>query len=878
MCKELNKELETTKVILTEETKESPLEKEAETHRERTEERTHSTVKTIDKIKDSLPNPPVNDPPPGETSKADLSAGKRVKASKKKEKSPDPPPELEKVTQVLQENLVEQESTVEITQEPLEKVKDPAPSTVLTPAEKNRQCIQGLGLAAKKPTFQRRRLTARQIKTMETQLTGLRGDNDANAVIAEYFAPLRQEQDHFIEEMDEAGFDYKEASKDPQEYQHGACKVVYTPASLQMTMRCLDSLERALDDPNFLEFLAQVYRHTTKNPQKMGHLTEGTPEEVKAVMEGKVVSDLISRKLIPALDYRSKGLAGDKGAFLAQVSSNVMYLETMRRNGDAPEAVAELLQRFEEIRTKLLAPGRADLLRRQAGGPQDEHNVDPEQEAPYRIQYTSCPVTANAHLRDYSHSESGDVVDTKKQLGHRISKGATVNLVHPVSYDPSGKWVKAFVGDTCGYIRASSVNLAAQEEPRELTRPYKYEITTDDSSIFFKLPSMGDDYEIVTEGGRQYLVTSYPPQLMRDQGVSTLIRLDAAVRDSYSPLQKKDASKLTNGEYNHALRFYAEGKVDMLRKQQEDAKKFFRDQDHFTSHDAIFTQQVLTGHETLVSQVHQDEEKTGEMVKSFTDAHGGFIVAESHDNQASKEWLIKHMETLVENGVNTIYIEHFRRGDHQELLDKFMETGEMEKPLESLVVNEKNKGLLELITAARAHKIRIIAADDISGAMRDTGDLPDDEVSMENRVVRMNHATKKIVDGDTGRGSGKYVMLLGEAHANTHEGKIRGIAGIGQLLHLPTVRPLLGDDGAPGMSYIKEDKTLRPGVASYKVIPEYQKLAEELRQKPLLHFDPATADTVMLKAIAYNKILEYRESGDKEKLRMWVGIFSQYTV
>jgi len=237
------------------------------------------------------------------------------------------------------------------------------------------------------------------------------------------------------------------------------------------------------------------------------------------------------------------------------------------------------------------------------------------------------------------------------------------------------------------------------------------------------------------------------------------------------------------------------------------------------AYDRLFDEDKLEGLQTIVDEA---DTATEALTSMLWEEDEGVALSEDHSRGDVKKLIVDSLETLVEQGLDTLYIEHFRRDEHQALLDAFMETGEEPDALadyldaqarrhnpndESGPPAHKDVDLRAILKQAWAvqessgTKVRLVAIDSM-----DAKADPDGDPSLwgEQRTKRMNGLASSIIEGDTGR-KGKFLVLAGSAHNQTHPGGERGIPGLGQLCKVPVMTL----DGTGGPKLQVEDKDER---------------------------------------------------------------------
>lgn len=173
------------------------------------------------------------------------------------------------------------------------------------------------------------------------------------------------------------------------------------------------------------------------------------------------------------------------------------------------------------------------------------------------------------------------------------------------------------------------------------------------------------------------------------------------------------------------------------------------------------------------------------------DNQPGLCLDDNHADPESKEMLIDGLEDLAAKGVTTLFIEHFWQ-EQQDLLDAYMNGAEdMELPpaLAEAVrkLDEPMQGaesFKRLLAEAKKNGIRIVGLDSFDAKTPQDNDPR----NWERRAARFNEGAAEVVERE--KGGGKFLLMAGKRHNNTHDG---GIPGLAQLLGVPTVER--GRDG-----------------------------------------------------------------------------------
>ena len=197
--------------------------------------------------------------------------------------------------------------------------------------------------------------------------------------------------------------------------------------------------------------------------------------------------------------------------------------------------------------------------------------------------------------------------------------------------------------------------------------------------------------------------------------------------------------------------------------------------------DAFYAHLRLTERAALPTIARESSPKTA--LKQLYDQRSGLVIGESHSSVASKRFLIDNMALLAKQHVNTLYMEHLLTDLHQADLNIFASTGRMPVKLQSYLEDldwghfTDSTGTYtfeNLVKTANRFNIRIRAIDCMT-SYRVAG-VPDAEGTA--RLKMMNYFAHTVIAADKAAvGSGKWIALVGNAHANT----FKGIAGVAEL-------------------------------------------------------------------------------------------------
>ncbi|MEM7367435.1 MAG: DUF4157 domain-containing protein [Bacteroidota bacterium] len=184
--------------------------------------------------------------------------------------------------------------------------------------------------------------------------------------------------------------------------------------------------------------------------------------------------------------------------------------------------------------------------------------------------------------------------------------------------------------------------------------------------------------------------------------------------------------------------------------------------------------------------------------------HAGIAFGEAHGAPGTREFLSDQMQDLAQNQqVNTMYLEHIRP-EYQDDLDAWLGAGAhvpMSRALNNFITNwdddhsntNMNGSLMRLLQSAKQQNVRVRAIDSQAAQAEMAPNRPDFETI---RDATMNIFAKQQIEADAHhRGNGKYIVLAGQQHSNTHksvnatvdQGLQQGVPGFSQILNIPAV-------------------------------------------------------------------------------------------
>jgi ankyrin repeat protein len=267
--------------------------------------------------------------------------------------------------------------------------------------------------------------------------------------------------------------------------------------------------------------------------------------------------------------------------------------------------------------------------------------------------------------------------------------------------------------------------------------------------------------------------------------------------------------------------------------------------------------EVLDDFRAQGPQVYQDPpnepDLTGaqngtDCVNAICNTQPGMCLSDLHGNADSKNFLADNMAALKQNGVNTLFIEHFWQ-EQQGLLDEYLGSPPdtpLPPALETAITKlEAPDSFRRMLAEAKQHQVRIVGLDSFDAKVPQDGDAR----NPDQRAARFNAIAAEVVNRE--KGAGKFVLMAGEDHINTH---FSGAPGLAQLLGVPGVKT------APGgkLERLPEDKTKR-GLRGEAEQAYYDAFIEHFQAKQPNLFVPANRGD----ATAYNN-LEPRRNALRE--------------
>ncbi|MEU6129642.1 hypothetical protein ABZ805_10760 [Saccharopolyspora sp. NPDC047091] len=153
----------------------------------------------------------------------------------------------------------------------------------------------------------------------------------------------------------------------------------------------------------------------------------------------------------------------------------------------------------------------------------------------------------------------------------------------------------------------------------------------------------------------------------------------------------------------------------------------------------------------------------------IADGSDGLVIGENHAETHAYYFLADNMAELKSKGLRTIYLELLRVGPIQQWVDDYLAGGaEMPPQLDNaLREGARHDGPRRVIEAAKQHGVRVRAADGFSAQRRYLWGQDGEAWGKHERAGLMNSFTTSVIDEDS-EGRGRYVAVVGEAHARDH--------------------------------------------------------------------------------------------------------------
>lgn len=257
---------------------------------------------------------------------------------------------------------------------------------------------------------------------------------------------------------------------------------------------------------------------------------------------------------------------------------------------------------------------------------------------------------------------------------------------------------------------------------------------------------------------------------------------------------------------------YRQARENQLRQALANSREF-----DYARYDATWGGRMGAAARQRLAALRSNQERLASLLQEAP----GVVVGETHNDPSARRLLTQNMAALRNAEVNTLYVEHFRFGEHQAALDRFFRNPQLQpRDLPELQAQLGGlEGLGDMLVAARANNIRVVAIDDAIAETERAQRLESDQRFARERAARMNYVSADIINADgAARGSGRYVVLVGAAHSHTHP---EGIPGMAQLMNVPAVALRAQQaGGAAQVELVEESRTARPVAARLPPTPD----------------------------------------------------------
>lgn len=187
-----------------------------------------------------------------------------------------------------------------------------------------------------------------------------------------------------------------------------------------------------------------------------------------------------------------------------------------------------------------------------------------------------------------------------------------------------------------------------------------------------------------------------------------------------------------------------------------------------------------------------------QLIAQLLKDHQGFCIGEIHSENSGRQFLIKNMQTLREQGVTTLFMEFLHYDTMQDLLDAYFNssdayiTGYLATHLEEFdSVSEQRYrcdrayGYAKIIECAKKAGIRVVGID--TALSTECGRTSWGATEPE-RLLAMNFVAQQIIQQEMGEG--KFVAFMGRDHVKREEGSIPTVPEILNLSSIYIERPV----------------------------------------------------------------------------------------
>lgn len=270
-------------------------------------------------------------------------------------------------------------------------------------------------------------------------------------------------------------------------------------------------------------------------------------------------------------------------------------------------------------------------------------------------------------------------------------------------------------------------------------------------------------------------------------------------RDITAMLINPDAQQLMSGPIDSVLRTARSQLIEVRKALGEKAEAFF-----------LTSTPQHSPRLPTVSNLMTPKEFFTQVYASNT----GLVVNETKNTVGSCQLLIKYMSTFKAQQVKTLYVQGLLRDLHQDLLDRFQQTGILGRDLEKKLRELHNRGttldsgrytLRQVLVEARRQGISIKALDCAASLSADGLSNPTPNLQQRLRVY---YAYKRIEALQSARPEEKWLALTDQTMAN-HYSRTPGLAN---LTGTPSLRVKVVGSDQPLRFGIDTGEVLTPGL------------------------------------------------------------------
>lgn len=178
-----------------------------------------------------------------------------------------------------------------------------------------------------------------------------------------------------------------------------------------------------------------------------------------------------------------------------------------------------------------------------------------------------------------------------------------------------------------------------------------------------------------------------------------------------------------------------------------------------------------------------------ETITNVMETSGGLVIGSDHRDSTASEIVIEALESngvSLANGNGLIFVEEIN-SSVQPYIDSYYASApeaEMPAPLYTFL-DSLGSEFVDLVAASKRAGARVYGID--TSEAKVAGEDKKSATHHIQRCAKMNAASAEIIENAKAAHPGQgFVALVGEAHINTHEG---GVPGLAQLLNVPGLSP-----------------------------------------------------------------------------------------